>query len=98
MDFGLNESQPMLKKSACEFLDKKCPNKLVRAMMEDEEGYSPEPWKKMADVGWQGLVFPEKYGALKAVSSIWRYSLRRCGVPWYADASSQLLSTAGGLS
>ncbi|MCX5995320.1 MAG: acyl-CoA/acyl-ACP dehydrogenase, partial [Chloroflexi bacterium] len=29
---------------------------------EDEvKGYSPEIWKKMADLGWQGMVIPEKY-------------------------------------
>jgi alkylation response protein AidB-like acyl-CoA dehydrogenase len=30
-------------------------------MMDDERGYSPELWKKMADLGWQGLVIPEAY-------------------------------------
>jgi len=62
MDFGLSEEQVMLKTSAREFLDKECPKKLVRAMMDDEKGYSPELWKKMADLGWQGLVFPGQYG------------------------------------
>jgi alkylation response protein AidB-like acyl-CoA dehydrogenase len=62
MDFGLSEEQIMLRTSAREFLDKECPKKLVRAMMDDEKGYSPELWKKMADVGWQGLVFPGQYG------------------------------------
>jgi alkylation response protein AidB-like acyl-CoA dehydrogenase len=62
MDFGLSEEQVMLRTSAREFLDKECPKKLVRAMMDDEKGYPPELWKKMADVGWQGLVFPGQYG------------------------------------
>ncbi|MCJ7743247.1 MAG: acyl-CoA/acyl-ACP dehydrogenase [Dehalococcoidales bacterium] len=62
MDFGLSEEQVMLRTSAREFLDKECPKKLVRAMMDDEKGYSAELWKKMADVGWQGLVFPSQYG------------------------------------
>jgi alkylation response protein AidB-like acyl-CoA dehydrogenase len=66
MDFGLGESQVMLKTSAREFLDKECPKKLVRAMIEDEKGYSPDLWKKMADLGWQGLVFPEKYGGTES--------------------------------
>ena len=64
MDFGLNEEQTMLKTSAREFLEKECQKKLVRAMMDDEKGYSPELWKKMAELGWQGLVFPEKYGGV----------------------------------
>jgi len=31
-------------------------------MEEDEQGYSPELWKEMAELGWLGLPFPEKYG------------------------------------
>jgi alkylation response protein AidB-like acyl-CoA dehydrogenase len=64
MDFGLSEEQVMLKTSARDFLEKECPKKLVRQMIDDERGYSPELWKKMADLGWQGLVFPEQYGGV----------------------------------
>jgi alkylation response protein AidB-like acyl-CoA dehydrogenase len=64
MDFGLSEEQVMLKTSARDFLDKECPKKLVRQMIDDEKGYSPELWKKMAELGWQGLVFPEQYGGV----------------------------------
>ena len=62
MDFGLGEEQVMLKTSARDFLEKECPKTLVRDMMEDEKGYSPELWKKMADQGWLGLAIPEEYG------------------------------------
>jgi alkylation response protein AidB-like acyl-CoA dehydrogenase len=62
MDFALSEQQEMLKKAASEFLAKECTKKLVREMEKDEKGYSPELWKKMADLGWMGLVYPEKYG------------------------------------
>jgi alkylation response protein AidB-like acyl-CoA dehydrogenase len=33
-------------------------------MVQDEKGYSPELWDKMAELGWQGLIFPEEYGGL----------------------------------
>ncbi len=64
MNFELDEEQVMLKTSARDFLEKECPKKLVRAMMEDEKGYSPQLWKQTADLGWLGLVFPEKYGGV----------------------------------
>lgn len=64
MNFELEEEQLMLKSSAREFLDKECPKKQVRAMMDDSKGYSPEMWKKMAGLGWQGLAFPEQYGGV----------------------------------
>ncbi|MBI4304083.1 MAG: acyl-CoA/acyl-ACP dehydrogenase [Chloroflexi bacterium] len=62
MDFSLTEEQEMLKKMARDFLDENCPKTLVREMEKDEEGYSPDLWKEMADLGWMGLVFPEEYG------------------------------------
>lgn len=64
MDFGLSEDQTMLKTMARDFLEKECPKKLVRDMMEDEKGYSPELWRKMAELGWQGLAIPEEYGGI----------------------------------
>ncbi len=62
MEFILNEEQEMLKTMARDFLENECPKTLVRQMMEDEVGHSSELWKKIAEVGWLGLVFPEKYG------------------------------------
>jgi len=62
MDFGLSEEQEMLKTSARDFLQKECPKQLVRQLDESDEGYSRELWRKMAELGWMGLPFPEKYG------------------------------------
>ena len=62
MDIGFSEEQEMLRKGARDFLETECPKSLVRQMEEDEKGYSPELWKKMADLGWIGLAVPEDYG------------------------------------
>ncbi len=62
MDLGLSEEQELLKNAARDFLEKECPETLVREMEEDEKGYSPELWKKMAEQGWQGLLIPDQYG------------------------------------
>ena len=62
MDFNLSEEQEMLRKSARDFLDDKCPKTLVREMETDEKGYPPELWQEMAGLGWMGLAFPESYG------------------------------------
>jgi alkylation response protein AidB-like acyl-CoA dehydrogenase len=64
MDFGFNEEQEMLRKTARDFLSTECPKTLVREMEEDERGYSVELWRKMADLGWLGLIIPEAYGGL----------------------------------
>ena len=62
MDLSFSEEQEMLWKSARDFLADKCEKALVREMEEDERGYVPELWQEMADLGWVGLPFPEKYG------------------------------------
>jgi alkylation response protein AidB-like acyl-CoA dehydrogenase len=62
MDFGFSEEQDILRKSARDFLTKECPMSYVRLMMEDELGYSKEQWRKMAELGWMGLILPESFG------------------------------------
>jgi alkylation response protein AidB-like acyl-CoA dehydrogenase len=61
MDLGLDEQQELLRNFARDFLEKECPEQLVREMEEDEKGYSPELWQKMAQQGWMGLIIPEEY-------------------------------------
>ena len=62
MDFGFSEEQEMLRSSARDFLAKEAPMTYVRKMMDDEVGFTAELWKKMADLGWMGLILPEQYG------------------------------------
>lgn len=61
MDLDLSEDQKMLRKTARDFLVNECTKQLVRQMEMDEKGYSPELWRKMAELGWLGLPFPEGY-------------------------------------
>ena len=62
MNLDLTEEQQMLKTTARDFFEKEFPKTLVREMEEDPAGYTPELWKRMADLGWVGLVIPEEYG------------------------------------
>ena len=40
MDFGLSKEQEMLKKEARNFLEKECPEEMVREIEKGELGYS----------------------------------------------------------
>ncbi len=62
MDFGFSEEQEMLRQSARQFLETECAMTYVRKMMDDDRGFSDEQWKKMAGLGWQGLIVPEEFG------------------------------------
>jgi alkylation response protein AidB-like acyl-CoA dehydrogenase len=61
MDLRFTEAQEILRKMARDFLTTECPKTLVRELEKSEKGYSPELWKKMAALGWMGLVIPEEY-------------------------------------
>ena len=62
MNFGFTEEQEFLRDTAREFLEKECQMSVVRELMETEPGYRPELWRKMAELGWVGLLLPEEYG------------------------------------
>jgi alkylation response protein AidB-like acyl-CoA dehydrogenase len=62
MDFSLSEDQEMLKTTARNLLEKECTEAVLRETIRRKEGYYPDLWKKMADLGWMGVIFPEKYG------------------------------------
>jgi alkylation response protein AidB-like acyl-CoA dehydrogenase len=62
MEFSFTEEQKLIKNATRNFLEKECSSDLVRAMEEDDRGYSLDLWRKMAELGWLGLIFPAKYG------------------------------------
>jgi alkylation response protein AidB-like acyl-CoA dehydrogenase len=62
MDTTLTEEEVMVRETARKFLEAECSTKLVRQMETDAAGYPPELWRKAAELGWQGMALPEKYG------------------------------------
>jgi alkylation response protein AidB-like acyl-CoA dehydrogenase len=64
MEFGFTEEQEMIRQQAAEFLKDECPISFVRELMESEHTYSEDLWRKMSEMDWTGLIFPEKYGGV----------------------------------
>ncbi len=62
MDFGFSQEQEMLRATARKFFENECTSEFVRARMEEDAGVTPEFWKKLAEQGWLGLVYPEEFG------------------------------------
>lgn len=62
MDLGFSKEQDMLRNSVAELLSKECPYDIVKEIEETEEGYSAKIWKKMAELGWMEIYYPEAYG------------------------------------
>ncbi len=64
MNLDFTSEQEMLRDMAQKFFKKECPYGRVKELEESENGYDHELWKKMADLGWLGMLFPEAYGGL----------------------------------
>jgi len=52
----------LLRDTARKFLDSECPSTFVRKMMADESAHATELWKKIAQLGWLGIIVPEEFG------------------------------------
>ncbi len=64
MQFGLSESQKILKDNAKKFFSVECPAGEVRRLMETDTAYDAALWTKMAEQGFTGIIFPEEFGGL----------------------------------
>ena len=64
MDLELTKEQGIIKSSAREFLRKECPVSTMRDLRDDPEGFFRDVWKKMAVLGWQGIMIPEEYDGM----------------------------------
>ena len=57
-----DEEHALLRAEARRWLDERFPIARVRALADGEAGEDPADWKELAELGWLGLVVPEKYG------------------------------------
>lgn len=62
----LNEEQQLLQKSARELFDTVAPLSELRRLRDakDKNAFTPELWKKMAELGWTAMIVPEQYGGI----------------------------------
>ena len=65
MDYDINEDQKLIKDSAHNFLASECNSMFVREMEKSDQGFTPELWQKMAELGWMGVMLPEEYGGIE---------------------------------
>ncbi|MDY7038971.1 MAG: acyl-CoA dehydrogenase family protein, partial [Thermodesulfobacteriota bacterium] len=62
MPYALTKDEELLKTSVADFVKRESTLERIRELREDEFGFSKGLWKKMAELGWLGLIFPEKDG------------------------------------
>jgi len=64
MQFGLTETQQLLKNSARDFFPAECPVAEVRRIMEIDGAYDVMLWRLLAEHGWTGMIFDEEHGGM----------------------------------
>jgi alkylation response protein AidB-like acyl-CoA dehydrogenase len=64
MQFGLSESQQILKDTARKFFAGESPIAAIRKAMETDTAYDAALWTKLAEQGFTGIITPEEYGGM----------------------------------
>src|SRR5215831_7583972 len=64
MQFGLSESQQILKDTARKFFAGESPIAAGRKAMETDTAYDAALWTKLAEQGFTGIITPEEYGGM----------------------------------
>jgi alkylation response protein AidB-like acyl-CoA dehydrogenase len=62
MDLSLNETQEMFKKVAADFVKAEVPAHQMTQWYKNKETFQPRLVAKAAELGWLGMMLPEKYG------------------------------------
>src|SRR6266478_3701375 len=62
MDFRPSPAQLILTKTARAFLRQHCPPELAQRLALDEHGFDDALWRRMAELGWPGLLIPFDLG------------------------------------
>lgn len=62
MDFGLTETQELIRTSAREFLADRSDPAAVRSVASGDSAVITQLWKEVVDLGWPALAISEEYG------------------------------------
>jgi alkylation response protein AidB-like acyl-CoA dehydrogenase len=62
MDLGLTEAQEILKTSVADFVQREYGKNTLLALESAPTGITPELLRKVAELGWLGVLIPEAYG------------------------------------
>jgi alkylation response protein AidB-like acyl-CoA dehydrogenase len=64
MHFELSDTQHAIKDAAREFFSNEMQSADVRRLIDTDTAFDPDVWRKCADQGYTGLIFPEEYGGV----------------------------------
>ena len=62
MDLSLTESQEMLRSAARSFVEREAPRHVIVGLQRAESSLVPDLWQKASELGWLGMLIPERHG------------------------------------
>jgi len=103
VDFRPTPAQQLLGATAREMLRKHCPPEVAQRVALDARGLDPGLWRRLAELGWPGLLIPSELGGsdgslldvVVLVEEMGRAALPGPFVPSAVVATSLLLAAAG---
>jgi alkylation response protein AidB-like acyl-CoA dehydrogenase len=77
----LTEEQELLQQTAREFVAERAPVSHLRALRDskDRDGFSRALWREMAELGWAGIIHPERFGGIELGYAELGVVLEECG-------------------
>lgn len=64
LDLSLTKSEEILKSTTLDFLEREIPKETLETLLDSDTGYTDTIRKKVADIGWFGVIIPESYGGI----------------------------------
>ena len=64
MNFEFSDEQNLLREQALGFLEEHCPYSAVRAILDGNDAYDEQIWKRIAELGWTAVAIPEAHSGL----------------------------------
>ena len=62
MNFDFSDDLSLLRDEARRFLAEQCPPKAVRRILDGEDAFDRDLWRRIAEMGWLGAAVPEVHG------------------------------------
>ena len=62
MDFGLTETQELIRRSAREFLKDESNSDTIRSVASGNHDAIEKLWTRMLELGWPALIITEEFG------------------------------------
>jgi alkylation response protein AidB-like acyl-CoA dehydrogenase len=101
MNFDFTDDQRAIKRTAREFLGSRYPAATLRALADDERGFTDEQWQELVELGWAGVIVPEELdglglGAVELVVIAEEMGYALAPSPWFSTTCAALMLVAAG--